>query len=513
MKWIFQKGLSRRDFLKALGAVGISVGGISSMVKSAKAIEKGKDTLVIAQTGDATTLDPHNHNNSFTYNVSLNINETLFQRSSDLEIKPLLATSYKLVNTLTWEFKLREGIRFHNGEVFDAASVKLSLERMADPKNKLIMTILQVIDKVEIIDNYTARVITKQPFPLLRERLTSAGGMLPPKYFQEKGPAIFAMNPVGTGPYKFVRWVKDDHIQLEANEKYWRGAPRIKKVKFLPIPEDTTRVSGLQTQELDLIANIPPSLSRLMDWKGRSFVSKVPSIRVAYVAFNTTKGGPVADKRVRQAIAQAVNMESIIRKVLDGNGILLAFNFSKEQFGYDQSIKPYPYNPEQAKKLLAEAGYAKGFDFILHSPVTRKEVGEAIVGDLQKIGINASFRGYEFGTFTSKRTHHEFYPAVLESWGNTQFDVTGTIAYTLRTGEAYSDYSNPELDILIDRGRTTMDAKERQKIHFAACKLIHQEVPTCLNYQQIDIYGVSERLNWKTRADERLYVFDMSFKK
>lgn len=217
------RGLSRRDFLKALGAVGISAGGISSMVKFAKAGEKEKDTLVIAQISDATTLDPHNHNNTFAYNVSLNINETLFQRSPDLEIKPLLAASYNLVNNLTWEFKLREGVRFHNGEVFDAASVKLSLERMADPKNKLIMTILQVIDRVEIINHYTVRVITKQPFPLLRERLTSAGGMLPPMYFQEKGPVFFAMNPVGTGPYKFSPMGERRSYSIRSQRKILAG--------------------------------------------------------------------------------------------------------------------------------------------------------------------------------------------------------------------------------------------------------------------------------------------------
>ena len=150
---------------------------------------------------------------------------------------------------------------------------------------------LQIIDRVDIIDDYTVRVIHKEPNPILEKELCIGGGMLPPKYFQEKGPAHFALNPVGTGPYKFVRWVKDDHILLEANEKYWRGTPKIKKVLFRPIPEATTRVAGLQTQELDIIVNIPPNLAPLMDWKGRSFVSKVPSMRAIYVLLILQKGG------------------------------------------------------------------------------------------------------------------------------------------------------------------------------------------------------------------------------
>jgi peptide/nickel transport system substrate-binding protein len=476
-----------------------------------------KDTVVIAMGADATTLDPHNQQDTPTANVCLNIFEPLLQRSPDLRIEPLLATSYKLVNDTTWEFSLRRGVKFQNEEDFNAAAVKFSLERSADPKNKFRQPALQIIDRVDILDNYTVRIITKAPYVLLDKVLCAIGAILPPAYVQEKGPAYLSTNPVGTGPYKFVRWVKDDYLMLEANEKYWRGAPRIKKVIFRPVPDATTRVAGLQTQELDIIANIPPHLSRLMDWKGRSFVSKAPSARAIYVAFDTTKGGAVANKRVRQAIAQAVNMESIIKKLLDGNGILLGVNYTKEQFGYDPSIKPYAYNPERAKKLLAEAGYSQGFELVLHSPSGRylndKEIAEAIVGDLRKVGINASLKTYEFGTYISNLASHNLYPAYLIGWGNPLFEAYATIGPSLRTGEPFSNYSNANLDTLIKQAAITMDKRDRQKIYFKACKLIKEEVPVCCSYQQIDIYGVNERLNWKARSDERLEVFDMSFKK
>ena len=251
-----------------------------------------KDTIVIAQGVDPTTLDPQNHYETPAFNVCLNIFGTLLRRTTDMKIEPSLATSYKLINDTTWEFDLRKGVKFHNGEDFDATSVKFSLERMADPKNKLKQTSFQVIDRVEIIDPYKVRIITKRPYPLLDAELCQIGAMLPPKYVQEKGPVYISTHPVGTGPYKFVSWAKDDQLVLQANENYWRGAPKIKKVIFRPIPEATTRVAGLQTQELDIIVNIPPHLMRLMDWKGRSFVSKVPSVRVIFMAFDNTKGGP-----------------------------------------------------------------------------------------------------------------------------------------------------------------------------------------------------------------------------
>lgn len=483
------------------------------------AIARDKDTLVIAQGVDPTTLDPQNHMETPAWNVIYNIFDQPLQRDANIKMEPLLAESYKVVNDLTWEFKLRKGIKFHNGEDFNAAAVKFTLERMADPKNKLRQTVFQgVIDRVDVMDDTTVRIVTKKPYPVMDAMLCIYGQPIPPKYFQEKGPAHFGLNPIGTGPYKFVKWIKDDQILLEANENYWRGAPKIKKVIFRPIPEATTRVAGLQTQELDLIVNIPPHLARLMDWKGRSFVSKAPSVRVIFMAFDMTKGGPVADKRVRQAIAYGINMENNIKKILEGNGVLLGSPLTDKHFGYDPTIKPYPYDPEKAKKLLAEAGYANGFDFVFNSPIGRylndKEIAEAAVGDLRKIGINATVKAHEWGNYMNNMMYaHNAYPAYLLGWGNTSFDADFTINPLMHTGMILSNVSFPKLDGLLDQGISTMDPKKRKQIYSEACKFIKDEVPWGLTYQQIDIYGVNERVNWKARTDEKLAAFDMSFKK
>jgi peptide/nickel transport system substrate-binding protein len=477
-----------------------------------------KDTIVIAQGADVGTLDPQNHYETPSFNVLLNIYETLLLRSDDMKLQPLLASSWKLINDNTWEFSLQKGVNFHNGEDFNAAAVKFSLERIADPKNKLKQTTLVgVIDRVDIIDDYTVQVVTKKPYPYLDAQLGHIGAILPPKYFQEKGLAYFTANPVGTGPYKFVRWVKDDQLLLEANEKYWGRAPKIKKVIFRPIPEATTRVAGLQTQELDIIVNIPPHLMRLMEWKGRSFVSKVPSSRVIFVAFDNTKEGPVANKKVRQAIAQAIDVDAIIKKILEGNAIRLGAPFTKYHFGYDPEIKPYAYNPEKAKKLLADAGYAQGFELVLNSPIGRylndKEVAEAVVGDLRKVGISAKVKLNEFGTHMNMLYAHKGNPAYLLGWGGASFDADATLFPLLRTGQVLSHYSNPTLDAMIEEARSIMDKKKRQKIYSEAARLIKEEAPWAFVYQQLDIYGVNERVNWKARADEKLIVWNMSFKK
>jgi peptide/nickel transport system substrate-binding protein len=477
-----------------------------------------QDTIVIAQGVDPTTLDPHNHYETPAFNVCLNLFDTLLQRDDQVKIEPLLATSYKIINETTWEFNLRKGVKFHNGEDFDATSVKFSLERMIDPKNKLRQVQMgQVLDHVDIIDPFKVHIVTKKPYPALDATLCSVGSILPPKYVQEKGAAYIATNPVGTGPYKFVRWSKDDQVLLQANENYWRGAPKIKKVIFRPIPEATTRVAGLQTQELDIIVNIPPHLERLMNWKGRSFVSKVPSVRVIFMAFDNLTGGPAADRRFRQAVAQAIDLDTIIKKVLEGNAIRLGSPLTQYHFGYDPAIKPYDYNPELAKKLLAEAGYAKGVDFVINSSNGRylndKDIAEAVAGDLRKAGIHASVKTHEWGNYMTITYRHTAGPLYLLGWGNTSFDADGSLFGLLRTGQVLSSFTNSKLDSLLDQGQATMDQKKRQKIYSEACKIIKDDVAYAFAYQQMDIYGVNERVNWKARTDERLVVFDMSFRK
>jgi len=477
-----------------------------------------KDTVVIAQGVDPSTLDPHNHQETPAFNVLLNIYDTLLIRDDNLKIQPLLASSYKIVDEKTWEFKLRKGVKFHNGEDFNAASVKYTLERMADPAKKLRQSYFQgIISRVDIVDDYTVRILTTKPYPFLDAQLSHVGAMLPPKHLQEKGEKELATNPIGTGAYKFVKWVKDDQLVMEANPNYWRGAPRIKKVIFRPIPEATTRVAGLQTQEVDIIVNIPPHLSRLMQWKGRSYVAKVPSSRVIFMGIDTTKGGPMADKRVRQAIAHSIDLDNIIKKILEGHGMRLGVPLTQYHFGYEPNIKPYPYDTEKAKKLLAEAGYAKGFDFVLLSPNGRylndKEVAEAVVGDLRKVGINASVRVQEWGTHISLLYAFKGNPAHILGWGGATFDADGTFFPLLRTSQVLSHFSNAALDSLIDQARSVMSQEKRQKLYSEACKIFHEEVPWAFVYQQVDIYGVSERVDWKPRGDEKLIVFNMSFKK
>src|SRR5499433_3900228 len=224
-------------------------------------------TVVVAQGVDPTTLDPMNHQETPAANLARNIFDTLLERDQELQIQPALAVAMpKLVAPTTWEFKLRPGVKFQNGEPVDAEAVKFSLERLVDPKNKMRgAPPFAPLSHVEIVDPLTVRVHTKAPWPILDTQMSAnQASIVPPKYYRDKDTVAVSRAPVGSGPYRFVRWVKDDRIELEANDQYWRGAPRVKTLVFRPIPDDAVRVAALQNGEIDVAVNIPPHMANII---------------------------------------------------------------------------------------------------------------------------------------------------------------------------------------------------------------------------------------------------------
>src|SRR6202795_1587854 len=271
--------------------------------------------VVIAQGVDPSTLDTMNQSETPASNLAINIWDTLVERDPSLKLVPALATELpKNVAPTVWEVKLRKGVKFTNGEDFNADSVKFSLERVAHGKLRG-SSFCAPIDRVEAVDAYTVRIHTKKPWPTLVNAMTfNQASMYPPKAYAGKDSAAISKEPIGTGPYKFVRWSKDEEIVLEANEQYWRGAPKIKTVMFRPIPDDAVRVAALQNGEVDGGGNTPPPLAAIIAGPPRVFLSTAPSIRTLQLMFVTHEfdaqhklvgpyKGVTADRRVRQAIA------------------------------------------------------------------------------------------------------------------------------------------------------------------------------------------------------------------
>jgi peptide/nickel transport system substrate-binding protein len=465
--------------------------------------------IVIAQGGDPSTLDPHMHAENFTFAVVHNVFDHLarrFVKNGQLAHEPGLATSWTNVNPTTWEFKLRSGVKFHNGEEFNAEAVKFSIERVLNPDQKARWRwAFTDIERVEVVDPLTVRIVTKVPFPTLITNLAFCMPIVPPKYVREKGDVHVATNPVGTGPFKFARWRKDDQLVLEANEAYWRGAPKVKTLIFRPIPDESTRVASLVSGEVDVARGVPPSLVKQIADNPRTRVAKVPSALNIHVILDTLKDGPLRDRRVRQAINYGVDKEGIIRSILEGNGGAVGGPLTPVMFGYAPEVKPYPYDPERAKRLLAEAGFPQGFSITLNSPNGRylkdKEVNEAIAGQLTKIGVRTQVATHEWGSYVSKWPDG-LVPMYMIGWAGT-WDADGIMFPLLRTGQRFSRWSNPDFDATIDKARRTLDQSERVKLYRQATQLAHDEAPWLFLFHGMDIYGVNRALvDWEPTSDE-----------
>src|SRR3989475_2934621 len=246
--------------------------------------------IVIAQGTDPSTLDMTNHQETPAANVGAQIFETLVERDENLQPVPGLAAELpRAISPTQWEIRLRKGVKFHNGEDFKAESVKFSIERLINPANKLRGAPRpNVLDRVEIQDSYTVRVHTTQPEPTFVKSLSlRAFSMYPPRAYAGKDTAYISKNPIGTGPYKFVRWSKDEEIVLEANDRYWRGGAKIKTIVLPGIPHDAVRAGALQNGEVGLAGDNPPHPAPLNDQHPQLFPSTAPSIRTIQLMFYT----------------------------------------------------------------------------------------------------------------------------------------------------------------------------------------------------------------------------------
>lgn len=485
--------------------------------------------VVIAQGVDPTTLDVQNQQETPASVVAAHMFDTLVERDQNLKPVPALAVELpKLVAPTTWEVKLRKGVKFHNGEDFDAESVKFSLERVKEPKMRASSN-FRPIDRVEIVDPHTVRVHTAKPWPTFIAIMTfRQASMLPPKAYAGKDTADVSRNPIGTGPYRFVSWSKDEEIVLEADAKHWRGAPRIKTVVFRPIPDDAVRVAALQNGEVDVAVNIPPHLAAVIEKHPRLFLSTAPSIRTIQLMFVTHEydaqhklvgpyKGVTVDKRVRQAIQHAVDVDEIIKGVLDGRAVRVATMLTSLHFGFDPGLKPIKQDLGQVKKLLTDAGYPNGLELTLNGPQGRyvrdKEVAEAVTGQLNKANIRTTLRTYEFVNYLNNLVYpHKAGPVWLIGWGTPTVDAETVYGPLFRTGSNLGNYHNPEFDKLFDEAQATTDEKKRLALYHQINKLWIEDAAAVPLYQQLDLYGANQRLNWKARSDELIKAYDMSLK-
>ncbi len=477
--------------------------------------EKPTGELVICQGADINSLDIVKHISVTDLNYSHQVYDMLYLRDAKGIPRPRLATSYKIINDTTWEFKLRKGVKFHDGTPMTAKDVKFSIDREIDPQNKVFFAqIYATIKEAQVVDDYTIRVITKVPDPLLLKRMSHNMFILPSDQVKQKGADVFFQHPIGTGPFKFVSWTRNDRMVLEANESYWGGAPKVQRVILRPVPEIATRIAELQTGNADIITNVPPFLVDKVKESPKTTVYSVPSGRVMFVYINTLAEGPLKNKKVRQALNYAVDRNSIINNILKGSGIPVATAITAYHHGYDPTLKPYPYDPEKAKKLLAEAGVS-GLKVNLSTPSGRyildKEVAEAIAGMLRAVGVEADLNVVEFGTYVQILTSKKLDGLGFQGWGNPLHDADGTFSLLFLPESPFSYYGNPAVSEKIIKARSLMDDKKRMALYKEVQRDLFDDAPFIFLYQQVDHWGVSKAVKgFEARGDEQFLLYNVS---
>lgn len=463
-------------------------------------------TLVIGIYQDVSQMNPIRTTSAANLRTTTQIVESLFRLDRQTgELVPHLALGYEQIDDLTLRVKIREGVSFSNGEAVDAEAVKFSLETLAVEPTQVVA--LGPVSHVDVVDQYTVDVVTKAPFPLLALSLALNGHVVPPAYYQEVGPDGFASHPIGSGPFKFESRVSGQSITLVRNDDYWRGAAAFERVEYRPIPEDSSRIAALLAGEIDIATNIPASQYERLDQARGVDVATVLGFSAKMVILDSLDGSPIKDPRVRQAINYAVDKELLLDVLYDGHGQVSTCQLSTPVFfGYNPQLEPYPYDPERARALLAEAGYANGItiDYKYRTSSGDGELTEAIAAMLEEVGFTINHIILEGGEFLRQLSAFELRNAA--TLGMTTAPDT-TYGHNIFLQDApYSYYRNPAFDEVVRSAGQAIDPQARQAYLWQAAEIACQDPVALFLFSLEDIYGVSERVHgWKPSPDNLFY--------
>ncbi|MGL5724839.1 glutathione ABC transporter substrate-binding protein [Cetobacterium sp.] len=439
-----------------------------------------KDTLIVAQGADAKVLDPHATNDQPSSRVAGQIYDSLVKQDINMNIIPGLAESWTQIDDTTTEFKLRKGVKFHNGEPLTADDVKFTLDRMKSSPQ--VSHIIKAIDSVEIVDDNTVRIKTDKPFGALLSHLSHTASSILNREAVEKGGASYGQNPVGTGPYKFVNWQAGDRITLQANPDYYLGKAPTEKVIFRSIVEGTNRTIGLETGEVDIAYDLEPVDKEMVKSLPTLDYVEEPSLSMAYIGFNVNKD-TLKDKKVRQAISYALNVQDIIDVAYQGSGAKANSPIGPKVFGYNPNAKSYDYNPEKAKELLKEAGYEKGLKLKLwtnDNPV-RRDIAVIAQDQLKQVGIDVTIETLEWGAYldgTARGDHDLYILGWVSVTGDADYGLDPLFNSANRGGAGNrSFYSNPRVDELLVKGRSSVNPEERKAYYYEIQDIVQEDVP------------------------------------
>ncbi len=466
---------------------------------SADSGKKG-GVLVFGRSGDSTGLDPARETDGESYMVCDNIYDTLVQfKAGTTEIEPGLAESWDIsADGLEYVFKLRKGVKFHDGTDFTAEDVVFSLERQLKedhPYYKMgpwkywgAMDMNNIVEDIVAVDDYTVKFILQRPeAPFIANLAMNFAAIVSPEAVEKYGEA-FPQNPVGTGPFKFVQWLKDDSITIDRFEEYWGEKAYLDRVIFRAIPDATARYLALKAGEVDLIDY--PSPDDIDEMRADSSLKLITQegLNVGYLSFNNDRK-PFDNKLVRQALNYAINRDDVIKGVYGEFGAPAKNPIPPTMWSYNDDIKPYPYDPAKAKKLLAEAGYPNGFKTTFwYMPVSRPymvnaaKAAEIMQAQFKEIGVETELVTYEWGTYLDKTDNGEHDMCFL-GWTGDNGDPDNFLHMLLSIAAAEKPamnnafWRNEEYNDLVEEAKKATDPDKRVKLYRKAQEIFHEECP------------------------------------
>ena len=469
-------------------------------------------TVTLAQGVDPESLDPATDTLITSVSVMMNIYDSLVWRDGESNLIPGLAESWEFPSETQMVLKLREGVTFHNGEAFTADDVLFSYNRLFDEENPspLLRSLKGFVESVDKIDDYTVRVNMPAPRATVVPTLIRVP-ILPSETFAEMGAQAFGIAPVGTGPFQFERWDPNQQIVLSRNENYWRGTPDVGEFIVRIIPEDFARFASLKNGEVDIITNLTSERVQEIESDPSLKWGGVNSARNMFVGMQTREP-PFDDLRVRQAMNYAVDVDALIEVLMGGHARYNASVCTQTLFGAVE-VEPFGYDPEKARMLLAEAGYPDGFETTMIGPVGRytkdKEMQEAIAGMLSEVGVTITHVQPEWAQFIQQWLGEEF-PMYYIGTGNQVLDCDQHLGYRIDGARYNRYYTNADVDALIAQEISEFDVEKRKAILAEIQQRVREDTPWIFLFDLVDLYGMTDRVDWSPRSDEMVWAYDIA---
>ncbi len=462
--------------------------------------------VVVAQSADVPTLDPTATTSSLGINVYQNVFDHLTTIAADGSVTPRLGEKWDIADKAkVWTFKIRNGVKFHDGSPLTVDDVIWTYQKvMADAKSP-VKPYLKMVKSIDKVGTDSVRFTLDESF-ITFDRQVSLVSILPQKAYERLGAEKFSLQPVGSGAFKVVQWVKDGYLELAANPDFWGGAPKVGKVVFRPVPSEPARAAGLASGELDIVPLLPPTLVASLATRPNIKVEKVGSNRTIFLGYNPANP-QLANLKLRQAIDHAIDRDAIATKLLRGLGKPVGQIPAPVLFGYDPSVAPTRYDPELAKKLVAESGY-KGEKIVFQYPNNRwafaEEVAQAVGGYLKTVGIQAELQSMEFSAFFPLWLGNKLGSMYMFSLGITVMDADLILNLEYESGSSHGYWVNAEVDALAKQQRAETNPQVRKEILGRIWRMSQQNAWFAPLYQEIQAYGISDRVKWAPRPDERL---------